>query len=257
MSDETQAVLVEEVRKQAQAEKPEEVQSRSQAVRLEEVHKVYYTAKMPVIAVNGVSMRVDPGEFLVLMGPSGCGKSTLLHLMGGVDRPTQGRVFINDRNLGTLSDNELSDFRRDSIGFVFQSYNLIPSLTAQENIEIPMMIKGMKKKDRDKRVQRLLEFVDLKDRADHTPSMLSGGEEQRVAIARALANDPAVVLLDEPTGNLDQASGRAILEFLSKLNRSEKKTLCMVTHDKALAAYGSRLVEMVDGKIVQSEGGKK
>jgi putative ABC transport system ATP-binding protein len=228
----------------------------ARAVSLEDVHKVYYTSKMPVIALNGVSLTVDSGEFLVLMGPSGCGKSTLLHLMGGVDRPTQGRVFIQGRNLGTLTDNELSDFRRDSIGFVFQSYNLIPSLTAFENIEIPMMIKGMKRKDREKRIKELLELVDLKDRADHTPSMLSGGEEQRVAIARAMANDPTVVLLDEPTGNLDQASGRAILEFLAKLNKEGKKTLCMVTHDKALAAYGSRLVEMVDGKIVRKEGGK-
>jgi putative ABC transport system ATP-binding protein len=223
------------------------------AVRLEEVHKVYYTSKMPVIAVNGVSLGIEAGEFLVLMGPSGCGKSTLLHLMGGVDRPTSGRVFIEEKNLVQLSDNELSDFRRDYIGFVFQSYNLIPSLTAFENIEIPMIIKGMKKKERDLRVREILQLVDLKDRADHTPSMLSGGEEQRVAIGRSLANDPTVVLLDEPTGNLDQASGRAILEFISKLNRNDKKTLCMVTHDRALAAYGTRLVEMVDGKIKGGE----
>ncbi len=221
----------------------------AEAVRLEDVHKVYYTSKLPVIAVNGVSLGVRKGEFLVLMGPSGCGKSTLLHLMGGVDRPTSGRVFIDGRNLVQLSDNELSDFRRDYIGFVFQSYNLIPSLTAFENMEIPMVIKGMKKKEREQRIRNILQLVDLKDRSDHTPSMLSGGEEQRVAIGRALANDPTVVLLDEPTGNLDQASGRAILEFISRLNRNEKKTLCMVTHDRALAAYGSRLVEMVDGKI--------
>jgi len=219
------------------------------AVRLEEVHKVYYTSKLPVIAVNGVTLGIKPGEFLVLMGPSGCGKSTLLHLMGGVDKPTSGRVLIGGRNLVQLSDNELSDFRRDSIGFVFQSYNLIPSLTAFENIEIPMMIKGQKKKDRDIRIQEILRQIDLRDRADHTPSMLSGGEEQRVAIGRALANDPTVVLLDEPTGNLDQASGRAIMELVADLNRTKGKTLCMVTHDRALAAYGTRLVEMVDGKL--------
>jgi len=225
------------------------------AVRLEDVHKVYYTSKMPVIAVNGVSLTVDNGEFAVLMGPSGCGKSTLMHLIGGVDRPTKGRVLIDGRNLGQLSDNELSDFRRDCIGFVFQSYNLLPSLTAFENIEIPMIIKGMKKKERDQAVDRILKLVDLKDRADHTPSMLSGGEEQRVAIGRALANDPTVVLLDEPTGNLDQASGKATLEFLAGLNRKQKKTMVMVTHDPALAAFGTRLLKMVDGKIVKDEKG--
>jgi len=222
-----------------------------EAVRLEDVHKVYYTSKMPVIAVNGVSLTVAPGEFVVLMGPSGCGKSTLMHLIGGVDRPTKGRVFINGRNLGELTDNELSDFRRDSIGFVFQSYNLIPSLTAFENIEIPMTIRGLKKNEREQKVAKILELVDLKDRADHTPSMLSGGEEQRVAIARALANDPTVVLLDEPTGNLDQASGKAILEFLAQLNSKEKKTLVMVTHDPALARYGGKIVRMLDGKILE------
>ena len=223
------------------------------AVRLEEVHKVYYTSKLPVIAVNGVTMGIRPGEFLVLMGPSGCGKSTLLHLMGGVDKPTSGRVYIGGRNLVSLSDNELSDFRRDSIGFVFQSYNLIPSLTAFENIEIPLMIKGQKKKERDQRISEILRLVDLRDRADHTPSMLSGGEEQRVAIGRALANDPTVVLLDEPTGNLDQSSGRAIMELVSDLNKKKGKTLCMVTHDRALAGYGTRLVEMVDGKIKEDK----
>jgi len=224
---------------------------KGEAVRLEDVHKVYYTSKMPVIAVNGVSLTVAPGEFVVLMGPSGCGKSTLMHLIGGVDRPTKGRVFINGRNLVELTDNELSDFRRDSIGFVFQSYNLIPALTAFENIEIPMTIRGLKRKEREQAVNRILDLVDLKDRADHTPSMLSGGEEQRVAIARALANDPTVVLLDEPTGNLDQASGKAILEFLAMLNSKEKKTLVMVTHDPALARYGGRLVRMLDGKILE------
>ena len=224
---------------------------KGEAVRLEDVHKVYYTSKMPVIAVNGVSLTVAPGEFVVLMGPSGCGKSTLMHLIGGVDRPTKGRVFINGRNLVELTDNELSDFRRDSIGFVFQSYNLIPALTAFENIEIPMTIRGLKRKEREQAVNRILDLVDLKDRADHTPSMLSGGEEQRVAIARALANDPTVVLLDEPTGNLDQASGKAILEFLAQLNSKEKKTLVMVTHDPALARYGGKIVRMLDGKILE------
>ncbi|MEM2869535.1 MAG: ABC transporter ATP-binding protein [Thermoplasmata archaeon] len=220
------------------------------AVRLEEVHKVYYTSRLPVVAVNGVSLEIRRGEFAVLMGPSGCGKSTLLHLMGGVDRPTSGRVFVDGRNLARMSDNELSDFRRDRVGFVFQSYNLIPSLTAQENIEMPMVIKGLPKREREERVERILRLLDMKDRADHTPSMLSGGEEQRVAIGRALANDPTIILLDEPTGNLDRAGGRGILEFLSKLNKKEGKTLCMVTHDPELASFGTRVLRMLDGKIV-------
>lgn len=219
------------------------------AVRLEELHKVYYTSRLPVIAVDGVSMVISRGEFVVLMGPSGCGKSTLLHLMGGVDKPTSGRVFVNGRNLALMSDNELSDFRRDSIGFVFQSYNLIPTLTAAENIEVPMMIKGMPRAERERRVNKILRLLDMRDRADHTPSMLSGGEEQRVAIGRALANDPTIILLDEPTGNLDRASGRTVMELISSLNRGEGKTLCMVTHDPSLATYGTRVVEMVDGKL--------
>jgi len=223
----------------------------SETVKLDNVHKVYYTGKIPVNAVNGISLSIYEGEFTVLMGPSGCGKSTLLHLIGAVDKPTTGSVIIEKVPLTTLSDNQLSDFRRDKIGFVFQLYNLIPSLTAYENIEIPLSFKGMSSKKRGEKVMDLLKMVGLEDRADHTPSMLSGGEQQRVAIARALANNPAIVLLDEPTGDLDRKSGEAVMELLAGLNKNRDKTYCMVTHDPEISRYGSRVLHMLDGKIVK------
>jgi putative ABC transport system ATP-binding protein len=206
-----------------------------------------------VNAVNGISISIYEGEFTALMGPSGCGKSTLLHLIGAVDKPTSGSVIIDGMPLTKLTDNQLSDFRRDKIGFVFQLYNLIPSLTAYENIEIPLSFRGTPSKKRDEKVKSLLNMVGLEDRADHTPSMLSGGEQQRVAIARALANDPAIVLLDEPTGDLDRKSGEAIMELLTKLNSNRDKTYCMVTHDQGISRYGSRVLHMLDGKIVKEQ----
>jgi putative ABC transport system ATP-binding protein len=222
-------------------------------VKLDNVHKVYYTGRIPVNAVNGISVSIYEGDFTVLMGPSGCGKSTLLHLMGAIDKPTSGSVIVNGTPLTKLSDNQLSDFRRDTIGFVFQLYNLIPSLTAYENIEIPLSFKGTPSKTRDSKVRKLLGMVGLEDRADHTPSMLSGGEQQRVAIARALANDPAIVLLDEPTGDLDRKSGKAVMDLLTDLSKKSAKTYCIVTHDPEIAKYGSRILHMLDGRIVQEQ----
>ena len=219
------------------------------AIVLNQVHKVYYTGSMPVHAVHGVSMVVDEGEFLAIMGPSGCGKSTLLNLMGAVDKPTQGVVRILGNNPATMTDNQLSDLRRDRLGFVFQFYNLIPSLTAFENIELPLLFAGKKKKERETRVRLLLKEVGLEDRADHTPSLLSGGEQQRVAIARALANDPSIMLLDEPTGNLDRHTGEEILSLLTRLRREKMRTYVMVTHDPAIAQNGDRSISMIDGRI--------
>ncbi len=217
------------------------------AIGLTNVTKVYMTGKVPINAVIDVSMGIPDGKFISLMGPSGCGKSTLLHLVGAVDKPTTGTLHVGGVSISNLSDNQLADFRRDTIGFVFQFYNLMPSMTAAENIEIPMTFKGMPKADREKRVGKLLKMVGLEDRADHTPSLLSGGEQQRVAIARSLANDPKVILLDEPTGDLDKKSGEAVMELLSKLRKG--KTYLMVTHDQNVASYSDETLNMEDGRI--------
>jgi len=222
-------------------------------VRLEGVHKVYMTGRVPVRALVDVTLDIPRGEFVAVMGPSGCGKSTLLNIIGAIDLPTQGRVRVAGVDLLGLTDDALSDFRRDRVGFVYQFYNLIPSLTAAENIELPLAFKGINGAARAARVAELLRLVGLEDRADHTPSLLSGGEQQRVAIARALANEPDLVLLDEPTGDLDRTTGAAILSLLSELNRERGVTLVLVSHDPTVAASARRRVLMVDGRVVSSD----
>jgi putative ABC transport system ATP-binding protein len=219
-------------------------------VRLDNVHKVYLTGTNPVRALAGITLDIPSGQFLAVMGPSGCGKSTLLNVIGGVDTPSEGSVTVKGVQVLRLSDDELSDFRRDTIGFVYQFYNLIPSLTAAENIELPMSFAGVMGNARAARVNDLLHQVHLEDRADHTPSLLSGGEQQRVAIARCLANNPDLILLDEPTGDLDRTTGKDIMELLSRLNKDQGKTLVMVTHDPTVAAYADFVLELEDGKIV-------
>ena len=221
-------------------------------VRLEGVHKVYMTGRVPVRALVDVTLDIPRGEFVAVMGPSGCGKSTLLNIIGAIDLPTQGRVRVAGVDLLGLTDDALSDFRRDRVGFVYQFYNLIPSLTAAENIELPLAFKGINGAARAARVAELLRLVGLEDRADHTPSLLSGGEQQRVAIARALANEPDLVLLDEPTGDLDRTTGAAILGLLGELNRERGVTLVLVSHDPTVAAAARRRVLMEDGRVVAS-----
>jgi ABC-type lipoprotein export system ATPase subunit len=222
-------------------------------VELRSAHKVYMTGLVPVRALAGINLKVERGEFVAVMGPSGCGKSTLLNLVGAIDSPTEGSVRVAGVNLLDLSDDDLSDFRRDRIGFVHQFYNLIPSLTAAENVELPLAFKGVASPERAKRVEELLALVGLEDRAAHTPSLLSGGEQQRVAIARALANRPGLVLLDEPTGDLDVTAGDAILELLRTLNREEGVTFIMVTHNPLVAVKASRTILMEDGRVVEAE----
>jgi putative ABC transport system ATP-binding protein len=219
-------------------------------IQLTNVHKVYLTGSSPVRALAGITLNIPKGAFTAVMGPSGCGKSTLLNVIGAVDTPTEGTVLVKGVAILRLNDDQLSDFRRDSIGFVYQFYNLIPSLTAAENVELPLAFRGINGSARQARVEELLHLVHLEDRADHNPSLLSGGEQQRVAIARCLANDPDIILLDEPTGDLDRSSGRAIMELLAGLNKTKSKTLVMVTHDPSIAAYAQRVLEMEDGKIV-------
>jgi len=227
----------------------DETMTDTPAVRAENLHKAFVLGSNAVGALRGVDFSVARGEFVAVMGPSGCGKTTLLNLVGGIDVPSRGSVWVDGVEISRLSDDELTDLRRDRLGFVFQFYNLIPTLTARENIETPMQFRGKSRSERRERAGALLSRVGLADRADHKPAELSGGEQQRVAIARALANDPALVLLDEPTGDLDSATGKEILGLLQKLNREEKVTLMVATHDAAVAAISSRVVKLRDGKI--------
>lgn len=200
-----------------------------------------------VRALDQVSLQVDIGEFVAVMGPSGSGKSTLLHILGALDRPTGGQVFINGRDLATVEN--LDRFRAREIGFVFQLHNLIPTLTARENVEVPMEGVGMPTRERRERAEHLLSLVDMADRMDFVPAKLSGGERQRIAVARALANDPALILADEPTGNLDSENGANIVALFEQLNREGAKTILLVTHDPVVALSTQRIITLHDGLV--------
>jgi putative ABC transport system ATP-binding protein len=213
------------------------------------LHKSYLLGATAVGALRGVDLTVRRGEFVALMGPSGCGKTTLLNVIGAIDLPSRGAVKIEGVDLQGLSDDCLADLRRDRIGMVFQFYNLLPTLSARENVEIPMQFKGVRAAARRSRALELLERVGLKDRADHKPSELSGGEQQRVSIARALANQPALVLLDEPTGDLDSTTGTEVIALLRDLNQREQVTMVIATHDPSIAERSSRVVRLRDGKL--------
>lgn len=206
-----------------------------------------------VQALKGLGLKITKEEFTAIMGPSGSGKSTLLHMIGVLDRPTSGKIYLDGTDISKLNDSELARLRGKKIGFVFQFFNLYPTLTARENIELPMLILERNRNEREIKALKLLETVGLENRAEHLPSQLSGGERQRVAIARALANDPPLILADEPTGNLDSKSGSEIMEFLNKLQEDEKVTVVMVTHEHNIAKYAERVVHLKDGEIV--EGG--
>jgi len=212
--------------------------------------KTYHMgADVVVEALRGVDLDIEEGEYIAIMGPSGSGKSTLLNLIGCLDRPTGGRYILGDQDVSRLSDAELSEVRGRQIGFVFQSFNLIPQLTALDNIEVPLFYQGVHRRERRRRSQELAERVGLGARARHKPMELSGGEQQRVAIARALSNDPLILLADEPTGNLDSKTGREILGLFDDLS-ARGRTLIVVTHDEAIAGRTHRTVRMADGKIV-------
>jgi putative ABC transport system ATP-binding protein len=213
------------------------------------VGRSYVAGKAAVPALNGVDLEIQKGEFVALVGPSGSGKSTLLNVIGGLDRPTQGTITVEGLSIGAASDTDLTRYRRDRIGFIFQSFNLLPTLTAAQNVELPMMMAEVGKTERTQRAQQLLDTVGLAARAHHKPNEMSGGEKQRVAIARALANNPLLLLADEPTGNLDSQSGAAVLELLCGLVRDKGMTLLMVTHDLQIAARAGRSISLRDGKI--------
>jgi putative ABC transport system ATP-binding protein len=212
--------------------------------------KTYMLGKVPVEALRGVNLKVDSGDFLAILGPSGSGKSTLLNLIGALDKPTEGKMMIEGVDISTLDDNQLTDLRR-RVGFVFQFFNLIPRFSARENVELSLTIADMSRSERRKRAESLLETVGLKERMNHKPAELSGGEQQRVAIARALANNPRFLLMDEPTGNIDSKTANEILSLIEGLNDEKGVTAIMVTHDQRLAAQSKRTVLMLDGLIVE------
>jgi len=221
-------------------------------IELIDATKTYTQGRRTVNAVRGVSLRVRTGEFVSIMGPSGSGKSTLMHLMGALDTPTTGTAVFHGQDLQRLSDTDRSLLRRTRIGFVFQAFNLLPTLTAAENVALPLLLGGSARRPAVDRAQASLDRVGLADRADHYPEEMSGGEMQRVAVARALVTEPEAVLCDEPTGNLDSANSREILTLLSKLPEPGKRAVVMVTHDQGAAGYGTRLVKIRDG-LVESD----
>jgi putative ABC transport system ATP-binding protein len=221
------------------------------SVKLENIEKVYKLGEIPVQALSDVSLQLSKGEFVAIMGPSGSGKTTLLNLIGVLDKPTKGEIYINGKNITKLKDRELTGLRRNTVGYIFQFYNLIPVLSAFENVELPMLISGTPKKEREERAHLLLEKVGLHGREKHRPDELSGGEQQRVAIVRALANKPSVVLADEPTGDLDSKTGKDVMQALRDLSRNEGATVIVVTHDSMVANLASRIFEMKDGRIIR------
>lgn len=222
-------------------------------IRLEQVAKVYALGGTKVLAVDGVTLSIAQGEFVALVGPSGCGKTTLLNLMAGIDRPTSGEVWLDGERLDLLPDDRLSRMRRTRIGIVYQFFNLLPTLTAWENVALPLLLDGLSNGEIAGRVARQLGRVGLGHRATHWPHELSGGEQQRAAIARALVAEPRVVLADEPTGNLDSVSGGAVLELLQELNRDHLHTIILATHSPEAARRAGRVVRLRDGQIEKIE----
>ncbi len=223
----------------------------SQAVQLRSLTKEYRRDDFVVTALNEVDLSIAAGEFFCLMGPSGSGKSTLLHLVAGIDKPTSGDIEVLDRDITRLNEKELAAWRSENVGYVFQTFNLIPVLTALENVELPLLLTGLSKRERRTHAQTALELVGLGDRLDHYPRQLSGGQEQRVAIARAIVTDPKILLADEPTGDLDAASAKDVLEILTSLNADHGKTVIMVTHDPHAAEYAHVIRHLEKGDLVE------
>lgn len=226
-------------------------------INLQQISKSYQKADNTVLVHSQLNLQIKAGEFVALMGPSGVGKSTILHLIGGLDQPTQGAVFIGTQRIDLLSQKQLTRWRAENIGFVFQAHHLLPVLTAQANVELPLVLTALNAKQRQQHAKFALNLVGMSDRANHYPKELSGGQEQRVAIARAIVSDPPIILCDEPTGNLDRASAQAILGLLAKLNTELGKTIVMVTHDHKASDYASRVINLESyqpaNSVAQSE----
>ena len=225
--------------------------SNGNIVNIRNLSKIYSQGEIQVTALDNISLDIAAGEFLTLMGPSGSGKSTLLHILAGIDRPTSGECFVQGIDVTKLNESQLADWRNQNVGFVFQTFNLIPVLTAYENVELPLLLTRLNRTQRRKQVETALELVGLADRMRHLPKQLSGGQEQRVAIARALVTDPTLIVADEPTGNLDSHSAHDVLSVLQSLSKAAGKTVIMVTHDPKAAAFGSRTIHLEKGELLR------
>jgi putative ABC transport system ATP-binding protein len=223
-------------------------------IRVDNVHKSFLMGKEAVQALRGVSLDVTLGQVVCLMGPSGSGKTTLLNIIGGLEEPSRGHVIVDGENVVSLSEDRLSALRLTKMGFVFQNYNLLANFTARENVEVPMALAGLGRRERHRRAERLLESVGLADRAQHYPSELSGGQQQRVAIARALANDPPILIGDEITGELDSKTGFEVMEIVARLNEEQGTTVVYVTHDPRMAKFAGRVIQLRDGLIKEDNG---
>jgi len=228
-----------------------------EVIKIENITRIFKTGKVETQALRGVSLSIESGEFTALVGPSGSGKTTLLQLIGCLDQPTSGHVFINGKDVSQLNRNQRADMRRGTIGFIFQFFALIPTLTAYENIEMPLLLNGHSASERRERIMQLLESVDLTGRAAHRPDQLSGGEQQRVAIARALASKPALILADEPTANLDTPNGKQVMETMTRLNQETGVTFVFATHDPRVIQYARRVITLRDGSIVENSAEEK
>ena len=220
-------------------------------IRTENLNRIFRTEEVETIALNGVNIEVEDGEFIAIMGPSGCGKSTLLNILGLLDSPTEGKYWLNNEEVGHLKERERTAYRKGRIGFVFQNFNLIDELTVEENVDLQLKYLGVGKAERKERVLEILRKVKLSHRAKHYPHQLSGGQQQRVAIARAVVGKPSIILADEPTGNLDSKNGMEVMQLLSELNE-EGTTIVMVTHSKHDATYASRIINLFDGQVVDA-----
>ena len=227
------------------------MQSKKQPIiELQDVWKIYQLGEVTVTALREASLKIYPGEFVAILGPSGSGKSTAMNMIGALDYPTRGKILLEKKDINAFNESKLAKLRGKRIGFVFQQFNLLPALNALENVELPMIFQRVAEKKRKEQAKKLLGVVNLTARMKNLPNQLSGGEQQRVAIARALANDPEVILADEPTGNLDSENGKAIIDFFRKLNKERKKTIIMITHDQKLSKVADRIIRIKDGRVV-------
>ena len=232
-------------------------ENRKPVIQVRNLHKVYFIGKNKVHALNNVSLDIYKGEFCAIVGTSGSGKSTMLNMLAGLERPTKGQVIINGKQIEEMSESQLVKFRRDHVGFIFQSFNLLSTMTAQENVALPLVFRREDKKLRLKKAKDLLDLVGLSEHKKHKPNEMSGGQQQRVGIARALVADPEIIFADEPTGNLDSNTSRDVMNIMQKVVREQNKTLVMVTHDKEQASFADRVFHIIDGKIVKIEENRR